>query len=82
MSNWKPQCHRRKRHFKWSLILLRTPSALRLSPYLQMSQKSLCSSFDTLSRRMILDICPRVKGVNFTDVPDDDTTLAFLIKLG
>nr|GEU40704.1 retrovirus-related Pol polyprotein from transposon TNT 1-94 [Tanacetum cinerariifolium] len=31
---------------------------------------------------MILDICPRVKGVNFIDVPDDDTILAFLIKLG
>ncbi|GJY33177.1 retrovirus-related pol polyprotein from transposon TNT 1-94 [Tanacetum coccineum] len=31
---------------------------------------------------MILDICPRVKGENFTNVPDDDTTLAFLIKLG
>ncbi|GJZ33163.1 hypothetical protein Tco_0578599 [Tanacetum coccineum] len=30
----------------------------------------------------ILDICPRVEGVNFTDVPDDDTTLSFLIKLG
>ncbi|GJW88746.1 retrovirus-related pol polyprotein from transposon TNT 1-94 [Tanacetum coccineum] len=32
--------------------------------------------------RTILDICPRVEGVNFTDIPDDDTTLAFLIKLG
>ncbi|GKB13707.1 hypothetical protein Tco_0847630, partial [Tanacetum coccineum] len=32
--------------------------------------------------RTILDICPRVEGVNFTDVPDDDTTLSFLIKLG
>nr|GEV43264.1 hypothetical protein [Tanacetum cinerariifolium] len=32
--------------------------------------------------RTILDICSSVKGVNFTDVPDDDTTLAFLIKLG
>ncbi|GJR77041.1 hypothetical protein Tco_0089406 [Tanacetum coccineum] len=32
--------------------------------------------------RIILDICSRVEGVNFTDVPDDDTTLAFLIKLG
>nr|GFD36092.1 hypothetical protein [Tanacetum cinerariifolium] len=30
----------------------------------------------------ILDICPRVEGVNFTDVPDDDSTLSFLIKLG
>ncbi|GJS11453.1 retrovirus-related pol polyprotein from transposon TNT 1-94 [Tanacetum coccineum] len=25
---------------------------------------------------------PRVEGVNFTNVPDDDTTLAFIIKLG
>ncbi|GJX12038.1 hypothetical protein Tco_0201897 [Tanacetum coccineum] len=32
--------------------------------------------------RTILDICPRVEGVNFIDVPDDDTTLVFLIKLG
>ncbi|GKA24380.1 hypothetical protein Tco_0710413 [Tanacetum coccineum] len=32
--------------------------------------------------RTILDICPRLEGVNFTDVLDDDTTLAFLIKLG
>ncbi|GKC10768.1 hypothetical protein Tco_1007550 [Tanacetum coccineum] len=32
--------------------------------------------------RTILDICLRVEGVNFTNVPDDDTTLAFLIKLG
>ncbi|GJY64741.1 putative reverse transcriptase domain-containing protein [Tanacetum coccineum] len=30
---------------------------------------------------MILDICLRVEGVNFTDVPDDDTTIALLIKL-
>ncbi|GKB27768.1 hypothetical protein Tco_0867169 [Tanacetum coccineum] len=29
-----------------------------------------------------LDICPIVEGVNFIDVPDDDTTLAFLIKMG
>ncbi|GJV52232.1 hypothetical protein Tco_1447973 [Tanacetum coccineum] len=32
--------------------------------------------------QLILDIYPRVEGVNFIDVPDDDTTLAFLIKLG
>ncbi|GJY37831.1 hypothetical protein Tco_0424195 [Tanacetum coccineum] len=32
--------------------------------------------------RTILDICPRVEGVNFADVPDDDTTLTFLIDLG
>nr|GEU90422.1 hypothetical protein [Tanacetum cinerariifolium] len=32
--------------------------------------------------QMILDICPRVEGVDFTDEPDDDATLACLIKLG
>ncbi|GJT61320.1 hypothetical protein Tco_1004853 [Tanacetum coccineum] len=32
--------------------------------------------------RTILDIYPRVEGVNFTDVPYDDTTLSFLNKLG
>ncbi|GKC16895.1 hypothetical protein Tco_1013677 [Tanacetum coccineum] len=32
--------------------------------------------------RTILDICLRVEGANFTDVPDDDTILSFLIKLG
>ncbi|GJW82916.1 hypothetical protein Tco_0156061 [Tanacetum coccineum] len=32
--------------------------------------------------KKILDICPRVKGVSFTDVPDDDTALTFLIELG
>ncbi|GJY39167.1 hypothetical protein Tco_0425531 [Tanacetum coccineum] len=32
--------------------------------------------------RTILDICLSVEGVNFTDVPDDDATLALLIKLG
>ncbi|GJV77732.1 hypothetical protein Tco_1509316 [Tanacetum coccineum] len=32
--------------------------------------------------RTILDICLRLEGVDFTDVPYDDATLAFLIKLG
>ncbi|GKC57933.1 hypothetical protein Tco_1085531, partial [Tanacetum coccineum] len=32
--------------------------------------------------RKILDICPRVEGIDFTDVPDDDTALIFLIDLG
>ncbi|GJT94363.1 retrovirus-related pol polyprotein from transposon TNT 1-94 [Tanacetum coccineum] len=32
--------------------------------------------------RTILDIYPRVEGVDFTDVPDDDTALTFLIDLG
>nr|GEV41501.1 hypothetical protein [Tanacetum cinerariifolium] len=32
--------------------------------------------------RTILDICPRVEGVDFTDVPDDDIALTFLVDLG
>ncbi|GKA20213.1 hypothetical protein Tco_0700202 [Tanacetum coccineum] len=32
--------------------------------------------------KTILDICPRVEGVDFIDVPDDDTALTFLIDLG
>ncbi|GJV55799.1 hypothetical protein Tco_1456804 [Tanacetum coccineum] len=32
--------------------------------------------------RIILDICPRVEGVDFADVPDDDIALTFLIDLG
>ncbi|GJW77023.1 hypothetical protein Tco_0138705 [Tanacetum coccineum] len=30
----------------------------------------------------ILDICPKVKGKDFTEVQDDDATLSFLINLG
>nr|GEY55245.1 hypothetical protein [Tanacetum cinerariifolium] len=36
----------------------------------------------SIQSKTILDICPKVKGVNCTDVPNDDTTLAFLINLG
>nr|GEW34280.1 reverse transcriptase [Tanacetum cinerariifolium] len=32
--------------------------------------------------RIILNICPKVEGVDFTDVPDDDIALTFLIDLG
>ncbi|GJV67905.1 hypothetical protein Tco_1483414 [Tanacetum coccineum] len=30
----------------------------------------------------ILDICPRVKGVDFAEVPDDEANLTFLLSLG
>ncbi|GKF97353.1 hypothetical protein Tco_0293174, partial [Tanacetum coccineum] len=30
----------------------------------------------------ILYICPRVQGVDFAEVPDDETTLTFLVNLG
>ncbi|GKE25801.1 hypothetical protein Tco_1441185 [Tanacetum coccineum] len=36
---------------------------------------------DTGVFRKILDICPRVQVVDFAEVPDDETTLAFLIDL-
>ncbi|GJX46800.1 hypothetical protein Tco_0271990 [Tanacetum coccineum] len=32
--------------------------------------------------RTILDICPRVEGIDFADVPDDDIAPTFLIDLG
>ncbi|GJW27219.1 retrovirus-related pol polyprotein from transposon TNT 1-94 [Tanacetum coccineum] len=32
--------------------------------------------------KTILNICPRVEGVDSTDVPDDDTALTFIIDLG
>ncbi|GJY67495.1 hypothetical protein Tco_0469733 [Tanacetum coccineum] len=32
--------------------------------------------------RNILDICPRVQGEDFTKVPDDESTLTFLVNLG
>ncbi|GJT21657.1 hypothetical protein Tco_0891594 [Tanacetum coccineum] len=32
--------------------------------------------------RTILDICPKLKGVDFTDVLDDDIALTFIIDLG
>ncbi|GKB32446.1 hypothetical protein Tco_0871847 [Tanacetum coccineum] len=37
---------------------------------------------ESLIIRTILDICLRVEGVDFTDVPDDDIALTFLIDLG
>ncbi|GKB07728.1 hypothetical protein Tco_0836012 [Tanacetum coccineum] len=46
----------------------RTLPATRHSPFLLKSLKSSCSSF--------------VQGVDFTEVPDDETTLTFLIDLG
>ncbi|GJX21501.1 hypothetical protein Tco_0225946 [Tanacetum coccineum] len=61
-----------------------------------MSLKSLCSNSGTPSRRFknkkctvnaevfrtILNICLRVEGEDFADVPDGDTALTFLIDLG
>nr|GEW86354.1 integrase, catalytic region, zinc finger, CCHC-type, peptidase aspartic, catalytic [Tanacetum cinerariifolium] len=32
--------------------------------------------------KTILDICPRVEGEDFTNVPDDETVLTFLLDLG
>ncbi|GJV42032.1 hypothetical protein Tco_1420472 [Tanacetum coccineum] len=39
-------------------------------------------SIDAEVFQKILDICPRVQGVEFAEVPDYETTLAFLIDLG
>ncbi|GJT76468.1 hypothetical protein Tco_1043193 [Tanacetum coccineum] len=74
MLDWKPLCNRKKRHFKSSLMRLRTPRASRLSLSLLKSLKSLCDSSGRLSRR--------IKGEEFTKVQDDDATLIFLTDLG
>ncbi|GKD39393.1 hypothetical protein Tco_1259600, partial [Tanacetum coccineum] len=46
--------------------------------------KAFTISIDVLEIFMqtILDICPRVEGVDFVDVPDNDIALTFLIDLG
>ncbi|GJV97475.1 hypothetical protein Tco_1549052 [Tanacetum coccineum] len=49
----------------------RTLPATRHSPFLLKSLKSLCSSSGTL-----------FQGEDFTDIPDDESTLTFLIDLG
>ncbi|GJZ25525.1 hypothetical protein Tco_0569778 [Tanacetum coccineum] len=54
----------------------------RTLPATRKSLKSLCSSSDAEVFRKILDICPRVQGEDFTEVPDDDSTLTFFIDLG
>nr|GEY87228.1 hypothetical protein [Tanacetum cinerariifolium] len=36
----------------------------------------------TMLQKTIFDICPRVEGVDFTDVLNDDTALTFLIDIG
>ncbi|GJS86285.1 hypothetical protein Tco_0752826 [Tanacetum coccineum] len=74
MLDWRLLCHRRKKLFKLSLMSSRTLPATRHSPFLLKSLKSLCSSSGTLPRRF--------QGVDFTEVPDDETTLTFLINLG
>ncbi|GJY15407.1 hypothetical protein Tco_0385829 [Tanacetum coccineum] len=80
MSDWKPQCHKRKRHFKWLLILSKTPRASRLSLSMQMSRKSFMQQFWYFIKEV--QGTDSYESVNFIDVPNDDTTLAFLIKIG
>ncbi|GKB80076.1 hypothetical protein Tco_0946971 [Tanacetum coccineum] len=72
--NWKPLCHKRKKPFKLSSMSSRTLPATRHSPFLLKSLKYLCSSSGTL--------LIRIQGEDFTQVPDDENTLTFLIDLG
>ncbi|GKC98453.1 hypothetical protein Tco_1168728 [Tanacetum coccineum] len=74
MLDWKPLCHKREKPFKLSSMSLRTLPATRHSPFLLKFLKCLCSSSGTLLRRF--------QGLYFAKVPDDETTLTFLIDLG
>ncbi|GJT57647.1 hypothetical protein Tco_0992701 [Tanacetum coccineum] len=70
-----------------SLIVSRNPPCFNAFTISADVLKSIAASSDKVcgqceSLGLILDICPRVDGVDFTDVPDDDATLAFLIELG
>ncbi|GJT96071.1 hypothetical protein Tco_1091589 [Tanacetum coccineum] len=63
-----------KKLSKSSLMSSRTQPATRHLLSLLKSLKSLCSSSGTLLRR--------VQGEDFTEVPDDESSLTFLINLG
>ncbi|GJX97244.1 hypothetical protein Tco_0353042 [Tanacetum coccineum] len=74
MSDWRLLCHRRKRLFKLSLMSSRTLCSTRHSLSLMKSLKFSCSSSGTLLRR--------IQGVDFAELPDDETTLTFLFDIG
>ncbi|GJR30671.1 hypothetical protein Tco_1106903 [Tanacetum coccineum] len=77
----EPTLPQKEELFKPSLMSSRTQPASRHSLSLLKSLKSLCS-IDAEVFRKILNICPRVQREDFTEVPDDESTLTFLINLG
>ncbi|GJY11679.1 hypothetical protein Tco_0380988 [Tanacetum coccineum] len=66
--------HQKEETFQVIIDVIKTPRASRHS-------LSLCVINAEVFRK-ILDICPRVKGKEFTEVQDDNATLTFLIDLG
>ncbi|GKB12669.1 hypothetical protein Tco_0846592 [Tanacetum coccineum] len=56
---------------------------VRLETTMPQKEETFQVVIDIIKNSMtILDICPRVEGVDFTAVPDDDIALTFLIDLG
>ncbi|GJT57646.1 hypothetical protein Tco_0504988 [Tanacetum coccineum] len=76
-TRWKTQCTEGLRPFQVVIDLIKNSSCFNAFTISADVLEIFLQQF-----WMILDICPRVEGVDFTDVPDDDATLAFLIKLG
>ncbi|GKA06257.1 hypothetical protein Tco_0685481 [Tanacetum coccineum] len=56
-------------------------SGLRMAIMQQSMEMDMCL-VDAKVFQKILYICPRVKGVDFAEVPDDEATLTFLLNLG
>ncbi|GJT81562.1 hypothetical protein Tco_1055904 [Tanacetum coccineum] len=75
MSDWKPQCPRNL----YVSVLVFYQEGTDSYEFLLDNKKCVVNANVF---RTILDICLKVEGVNFTDVPDDVTTLTFLIRLG
>ncbi|GKA92139.1 retrovirus-related pol polyprotein from transposon TNT 1-94 [Tanacetum coccineum] len=75
--NWKPHCHTEGK--ETCQVVIDLVQGTDSYEFLLANKKCVVNA-DVF--RTILDICPKVEGVNFIDVPDDDTTLTFLIKLG
>nr|GEV17532.1 hypothetical protein [Tanacetum cinerariifolium] len=72
-----------QRMLNHGLEIDRDPSGNDLTTAIQLIQSLLNQLHpDAKVFRKILDICPRVQGEDFTKVPDDESTLTFLIDLG
>ncbi|GJS87913.1 hypothetical protein Tco_0770549 [Tanacetum coccineum] len=77
ISDCKPQCPRNLLHqFYYTIKKVQDTDSYEFL----LANKKCTANAEVF--KTILNICRRVEGVDFTDVPDDDTALTFLIDLG
>ncbi|GKE50023.1 hypothetical protein Tco_1481281 [Tanacetum coccineum] len=77
ISDWKPLCHKKEETFQVVIDIIINSTCFKAFTIFADIPEIFMQQF-----WKILDICPRVEGVDFIDVPDDDTALLFLIELG